>query len=164
MTETLELRTQSLTLVLSSPEEARREIAAMPPEHRAQVSADWIERVTSATAANPWVHGFTMIETATQTRVGSGAFKGPPDDNGAVEVAYAVEPDHQGQGFATEATDALAEYALGRPGVGLVCAHTLPEPNASTRVLTKCGFRCVGEVTDPEDGRVWRWERTRKPA
>ena len=23
----------------------------------------------------------------------------------------------------------------------------------------QCGFRYVGEVVDPEDGRVWRWEK-----
>jgi RimJ/RimL family protein N-acetyltransferase len=40
-------------------------------------------------------------------------------------------------------------------------AHTLPEANASGRVLAKCGLRFVGEVIDPEDGSVWRWERQR---
>ena len=40
----------------------------------------------------------------------------------------------------------------------LVRAHTLPHENASTRVLTKCKFSCVGEVMGPEDGLVWRWE------
>jgi RimJ/RimL family protein N-acetyltransferase len=43
----------------------------------------------------------------------------------------------------------------------MVCAHTLPQPNDSTRVLARCGFRHAGEVTDPEDGLVWRWEKTR---
>ncbi len=43
-------------------------------------------------------------------------------------------------------------------------AHTCPEPNASTRVLTKCGFRRVGEVMDPDDGLVWRWEKDDKSA
>ena len=38
-------------------------------------------------------------------------------------------------------------------------AHTLPTPNASTRVLAKCCFQYIGEVIDPEDGLVWRWER-----
>jgi len=34
--------------------------------------------------------------------------------------------------------------------------------NASQRVLAKCGFQYVGEITDPEDGLVWRFERRRK--
>jgi RimJ/RimL family protein N-acetyltransferase len=40
-------------------------------------------------------------------------------------------------------------------------AHPLPAANASTRVLGKCGFEPKGEVIDSEDGRVWRWEKTR---
>ena len=62
-------------------------------------------------------------------------------------------------GYATEAAQSLTEYAFSSGKVRVVRAHTLPEPNASTRVLTKCGFRRIGEVIDPEDGLVWRWER-----
>jgi RimJ/RimL family protein N-acetyltransferase len=36
----------------------------------------------------------------------------------------------------------------------------LPEPNASTRVLEKCGFKKTKELIDPEGTFVWRWERT----
>jgi hypothetical protein len=43
-----------------------------------------------------------------------------------------------------------------------VCAHTLPEENASTGVLTKCGFRKTGELMDPDDGLVWRREKTKR--
>jgi hypothetical protein len=41
----------------------------------------------------------------------------------------------------------------------LPIAHTLPEENASTRALRRNGFLFAGEVMDPEDGLVWRWER-----
>ena len=43
--------------------------------------------------------------------------------------------------------------------VRIVRAHTLTEANASTRVLTKCGFQRINEVIDPDDGLVWRWEK-----
>jgi hypothetical protein len=43
----------------------------------------------------------------------------------------------------------------------VVRAHT-KYPN-SERVLTKCGFERIGEVIDPEDGLVCRWERTKEP-
>jgi ribosomal-protein-alanine N-acetyltransferase len=36
--------------------------------------------------------------------------------------------------------------------------RTRPEYNASGRVLTACGFERTGEVVDPEDGLVWRWD------
>ena len=44
--------------------------------------------------------------------------------------------------------------------VRTIRAHTLAETNASTRVLEKCGFKKIGETTDPENNLpVWRWER-----
>jgi ribosomal-protein-alanine N-acetyltransferase len=52
----------------------------------------------------------------------------------------------------------FVDFALASGQVQLVRAHTLPEVNASTRVLLKCGFRHVGTVVDPDDGPVWRWE------
>jgi RimJ/RimL family protein N-acetyltransferase len=64
----------------------------------------------------------------------------------------------EGRGYATEAAAALVDFALASGQVRLVRAHTLPEVNASTRVLLKCGFRHVGTVVDPDDGPVWRWE------
>ena len=36
--------------------------------------------------------------------------------------------------------------------------------NASARVLVRGGFTYIGEVDDPEDGRVLRWELTRAEA
>jgi len=103
---------------------------------------------------------FAAIDRATGEAVGSCAFKGPPTD-GVVEIAYGIDPQHRGRGYATEAAEALTRFALADDRVRLVRAHTLPEVSASTRVLTKCGFRHVGEVLDPEDGPVWRWERDR---
>lgn len=39
-----------------------------------------------------------------------------------------------------------------------VAAHTLPSGIASQRVLLKAGFHKSGELVDPEDGLVWRYE------
>ncbi len=36
-------------------------------------------------------------------------------------------------------------------------AQTLPEKNASTRILEKLGFSFMGPVQHPEDGEVWEW-------
>jgi RimJ/RimL family protein N-acetyltransferase len=99
------------------------------------------------------------VHLANDIVVGRIGFKGPPTADCVVEIAYGVELDHQGKGYATEAAEALTAYALSDEHVRVVRAHTRPEPNASTRVLTKCGFRCLGKVMDPEDGLVWRWEK-----
>ena len=147
-------------LILRSPEETRAGILTMSPEHRAQLSPRWVDFVTTATEADPWVHGFDLVLNGTDLRVGSVGFKGPPGQDRSIEIAYCVEPEHQGLGYATEAADLLVQFAFDSGMVSTVRAHTLPESNASTRVLTKCGFSHIGEVIDPEDGRVWRWERS----
>ena len=125
------------------------------------VSPGWLEalRAAAGAAPDPWIHGFFMIERSSGVAIGSAGFKGPPDGDGMVEIAYGVVPSRQGQGFATEAAGALVRYAAADPRVRLLRAHTLPEANASTRVLRKCGFIHIGGVVDPEDGPVWRWER-----
>ena len=90
--------------------------------------------------------------------IGGASFKGPPDGTGVVEIAYGIVPSFEGRGYATEAARALVEYAQKNEAVREIIAHTSPEANASTHVLKKCGFTFAGEVMDPEDGRVWRWE------
>lgn len=125
------------------------------------VSPDWLAMLRSSPASDPWVHGFAVVHREDGLVIGTAGFKGPPDGGGVVEVAYAIVPAYQGQGYATEATRALLEFAFASDLVMVVRAHTLPEPNASTRVLAKCGFENHGEVVDPEDGPVWRWGRKR---
>jgi len=153
------METKNLKLVPQTPEEARAMVEAMTPSEKAQVSADWLARLAALTSADPWRIGFNLVHRASNSVIGKAGFKGPPGEDGVVEIAYGVAPDHQGKGYATEAAQALVAYAWRSGRVRVVRAHTLPEPNASTRVLTKCGFRNIGEVIDPEDGRVWRWEK-----
>lgn len=126
-----------------------------------EVSPAWIESLRAAGATDPWVHGFAVIRCDGREVIGAAGYKGPPDEEGAVEIGYGIVPGCQGQGFATEAAAALVECALADGRVRTVRAHTAPEENASTRVLAKCGFAWLGEVIDPEDGPVWRWELAR---
>ena len=153
-----EIETNNLTIALRSPEETRAFIDALSPEQKLELSPDWLARVASATAPTAWVHGFTLIHRSSGTVVGTAGFKAPPSDDGVVELAYGVEPEHEGKGYATEAAAALTAFAFSCDNVSIVRAHTRPELNASTRVLAKCGFQLIGEVHDPEDGKVWRWE------
>jgi len=126
-----------------------------------EVSPAWLSALRKSSDPDPWRHGFFIVHREENSVIGTAGFKGRADDDGMVEIAYGVAPGFQGQGYATEAAAALVDYAFGTPGVQLVRAHTRPEPNASTRVLLKNGFRHCGMVIDPEDGPVWRWELNR---
>ena len=139
-------------------------VEAMTPSEKAHLSAEWLARLHASTSADLWTHGFSFVLRASAIVVGQGGFKGPPTDDGVAEIAYGVTPDYQGKGYATEAAQALVAFAFSSGRVCVVRAHTLPESNASTRVLTKCGFRRIGEVIDPEDGLVWRWEKNNDAA
>jgi [ribosomal protein S5]-alanine N-acetyltransferase len=87
--------------------------------------------------------------------VGWGGFKGPPR-GGVVELGYEIAESRWGRGLATVATRAMVAEAFDDPEVSAVIAHTLPERNASNRVLEKVGFHLDGEAV--EDGeRVWRF-------
>jgi ribosomal-protein-alanine N-acetyltransferase len=81
--------------------------------------------------------------------VGWGGFKGPPSD-GVVEVGYEIAEARQGRGLA----EAFADERVTK-----VIAHTLPERNASTRVLEKVGFTYAG-AADEDGEAVWRYSLT----
>ena len=123
------------------------------------VSPEWLSRLRASTVTDPWVHGFVVVHRESGSAIGSAGFKGPPDEYAMAEIAYGIVPSYESRGYATEAAAALVTFAIESGQVRLLRAHTLPTPNASTRVLAKCGFAYVGEVIDPEDGLVWRWER-----
>ena len=126
-----------------------------------EVSPQWLEQLRAARGPDTWTFGFAVVLPSVSQVIGSAGFKGALDADGMVEVAYGIVPAWEGKGCATTALGKLIAFASGDGRVRLLRAHTLPENNASTRVLTKNGFTKLGEVMDPEDGRVWRWERTK---
>jgi len=153
------ITTASLTLKVQTSEEVLATINGMSEGDRSQVSREWLARVEASLTGDAWTHGFVISRLEDSERVGQCGFVGPPDKDGVVEIAYGIEPDFQGRGYATEAAMALVSFASADPRVVTIRAHTLPQANASSRVLTKCGFNRIGESVDHEAGLVWRWER-----
>jgi RimJ/RimL family protein N-acetyltransferase len=123
------------------------------------VSPQWLAELRKGTVADPWRHGFGVLHVVSGQVIGAAGFKGPPGVDGAVEIAYCIVPDYEGRGYATEAAGGLVAFASKNGCARIARAHTLPQKNASTRVLAKCGFEFAGEIIDPEDGPVWRWEK-----
>ncbi len=88
--------------------------------------------------------------------IGIGGFAAPPAD-GAVEIGYSIAPGYLGRGFATQAASQLVSAARSG-GLSKAVAHTLASTGPSTRILEKLGFTRTAELSDPDDGPVWRWE------
>ncbi|MCI0651180.1 MAG: GNAT family N-acetyltransferase [Planctomycetes bacterium] len=116
-------------------------------------SLDFMER---AGATPPWLCYFT-VDVAANAVVGCCGFKGNPAPGVGAEISYHTFPRYEGRGFATAMAREMVAIARAAGGVERAIAHTLPERNASCRVLEKAGFQCEGDVIEPEDGRVWRW-------
>lgn len=101
----------------------------------------------------PWLGYLAMLDGSC---VGTCAFKSAPED-GRVEIAYFTFPEFEGRGVATQMTQQLVEMALKEDRDLTIAAQTLPEINASTKVLEKHGFELLGLVGHEEDGEVWEW-------
>ncbi len=106
-----------------------------------------------------WMYLF--VHLGDRVVVGQGGYKGRPDEAGMVEIGYAISPSYRRRGLATEAARGLVDHAFARNEVNRVDAHTLAEPNASTRVLKKVGMKFVASVEDPRIGETWRWSLRR---
>jgi [ribosomal protein S5]-alanine N-acetyltransferase len=109
---------------------------------------------------NDW-NGFFFIDQKNIALVGNGGFYGPPDDLGAVEIGYEIASEYWNRGFATEAVQAMINFAFAHEEVRIVRAHTLAEQNASNRVLQKVGMKFVAEIDGFEQGKTWRWQISR---
>ena len=158
MSPFMTLSGQRIQLELQQPAEVLQWVSSLPAEVRSEISPAWLSAVSRLTTADPWYCMFQIRMMAGGVVAGSCAFKGPPDEFGAVELAYGVEGPWQGQGIATEAVRLLLKFCRGQSAVQSVIGHTVPDNAGSARVLEKCGFVCCGPVQHPEDGEVNRWE------
>ncbi|KUL63326.1 GNAT family N-acetyltransferase [Streptomyces sp. NRRL S-1521] len=80
-----------------------------------------------------------IIERDSGLVVGSIGLFWPPKD-GVLEIGYGIVASRRGRGYAPEATQALAEFALTAPDVHTVSADVELSNPASVRVLEKAGF------------------------
>jgi RimJ/RimL family protein N-acetyltransferase len=118
-----------------------------PPPLNDADSMQWtLDYLCANPAATGWVMWYFLLknDAGRRTLVGNGGFRGFPASDGTCEVGYSVMPDHQRNGYATEAAGALVDWAFTHPYVTRVVAHTFPSLRPSIRVLEKCGFTLVG--------------------
>jgi RimJ/RimL family protein N-acetyltransferase len=133
----------------------------------ATIAANWPDYASAMLVsrdklrANPelsgwWTH--LVLVDSPPVVAGICGYTGPPNEGGEVEIAYGTAPQYRNRGVATSAAAELIRRALADKRTRRVCAHTLPEHNASTRVLQKLGMQFAGLDNDPDEGTVWRWE------
>lgn len=99
------------------------------------------------------------MDRVRDTIVGTRGFQAPPDAEGVAEIAYFTFPSFEGQGCASAMAAGLVER--GEQGGGGVPAESsyVAGTRCLNRILENVGFEPRGEIIDPEDGVIWRWER-----
>lgn len=84
------------------------------------------------------------------------------DEDGTIEIGYAVVESQWNRGYATAAVEALVARAREASEVHRIVAHTPLERPESGRVLEKAGFALVREMDDTDEAgnavRVKEWE------
>jgi RimJ/RimL family protein N-acetyltransferase len=71
---------------------------------------------------------------------------------GSVEFGYTIFSDYRRRGYASEAAEALMDWATREHHVTRFVVSISPTNEPSLRVARKFGFRKVGSFTDPEEG------------
>jgi len=126
---------------------SRRVLAPPVVQHALRVKK---QRLISAPALEFAWHTYWLIVIQSKT-FGAGliGFKGVPDNNGEVEIGYGIDTAWRNQGYTTEATRRLIDWALQQESCLAVTAWSDKENVASARVLQKVGME-LGRETEEQ--------------
>lgn len=134
-----EIKTKRLTLCPMSDAEIEALIERTPSDELRAAYGEMLSGGKSDPGNRVWYAPWSMVLKDAQEYVGDLGFKGPVKKH-AVEIGYGVLPEYEGQGYTTEAVQAMTQWAFQQKDVVFVEAETDPENKASQRVLEKCGF------------------------
>jgi RimJ/RimL family protein N-acetyltransferase len=124
-----------------------------PPPYMADAFPIVRDRLRAHPAEASWWNWLIVARDSGEA-VGSVAFGGPASADGAVLVGYAMYPDHEGRGYATEAVRAMIAWAFAQPGVREVRALAPVWNTPALRVAENVGMRPVASEEDDDVGEV----------
>jgi RimJ/RimL family protein N-acetyltransferase len=123
----------------------------------------WIPQTAKFPLDYYWYTNWEIILNSSSCSVGGLGLAGLPDNEGTTEIGYALDQKYRGLGIATEAVQALSDWAFQDQGLQLLRAETPVDNAGSQRVLIKNEFKKTGEKTILLEIplQVFTWERTR---
>lgn len=86
--------------------------------------------------------GFTsylVVKKEDRTVIGDVGFKTPPNEAGEVDIGYGLISSERKKGYATEAVNALVNWAFEQKDVKVITADCKMDNEASIKVLKKTG-------------------------
>jgi RimJ/RimL family protein N-acetyltransferase len=110
-----------------------------------------------------WYTNWEIILNSSSCSVGGLGLAGLPDNEGTTEIGYALDQKYRGQGIATEAVQALCDWAFQDADLRVLRAETPVDNKGSQRVLEKNHFEQTGKKTLTLENpiQVFTWERHR---
>lgn len=124
-----------------------------PPPYMADALPVVRDRLRARPMEATWWN-WLIVDRGSGEAVGSVAFAGPVNSEGAVLVGYAMYPEYEGRGYATEAVRALVAWAFGQPGVREVRALAPVWNTPALKVAENVGMRPVASEEDDDVGEV----------
>lgn len=154
------IETERLALVLLLPETLRallaHDLARASASQRSTLPPDFLTEDGAhdpllafhhhQARDHPEVRGWclrAMMRRSDGAVVGNCGFHGPPRAVGRAEIGYAVQATSRGNGYATEAAEALVRWAFDQ-GEERVLASVAPTNSPSLAVVRKVGFVQIG--------------------
>ena len=164
---TLHLKTERLDLIPCSLEVAQTTVAdkskletilsvRVPDDWPAQDLWEFLPVYAQQLETDPSLLGWgvwLMIHATERVVIGDVGFKGKPGHEGTVEIGYSVVPASRNRGYASEASQALINWAFIQQGVKRIVAECSDDNAASIRILEKLGMKRLGT-----EGSVLKWE------
>jgi RimJ/RimL family protein N-acetyltransferase len=134
---------------------------AIPSEYLETIEDAFLENQLQRLLLRPSGRGWcvrVIIREGDDEVIGHCGFHGQPEDVGRAEMAYLIFESFRGNGYATEATMGLVNWAR-EQGVEMVFAAVSPENHSSIRVAERAGFHLAGVPGSESDGKEILFER-----
>ncbi len=123
----------------------------------------WIPQTAKFPLDFHWYTNWEIILNSSSCSVGGLGLAGLPDNEGTTEIGYVLDQKYRGQGIATEAVQALCDWAFQDTDLRVIRAETPVDNEGSKRVLEKNHFLHTGKKTLALENpiQVFTWERRR---
>ncbi len=155
--ELVSLSPETIDAVLAGPPTALTVPEGWPSEGERQWLRRRAEQMRSSPDLQQWLVRAVVLAGDGRQTIGHAGFHGPPGVNGpgaedAVEVGYTIFEPYRGRGYATEAAQALMDWARDEHGIRRFIASISPGNEPSLAVARNLGFVQTGKQWDEEDG------------
>lgn len=112
------------------------------PRSREQV-AEMLERIKKLTSLDGEGHAIRMAVVVPESGivVGDVSLRRVSDEHAQAEIGFVIHPDHQGHGYATEASTALLQLGFRTLGLHRIIGRADPRNVGSVRVMERLGMR-----------------------